>query len=145
MFVADLSTVWYRLGFVSYLHSLYLDSFQTTKRHSYEGYSIYIAILSSFLLGVYPVDVTDLQPYYTPTICHNSMNNHWIPTKLGTANSCNTLFECAKFQLNWSTHLYFMVDSVYLYVCLHTCCGENDAYCNFFICFTFHELLCTTV
>ena len=94
---------------MSYLHNLYLDSFQTTKRHSYEGYSIYIAILSSFLQGVYPVDVTDLQPYYTPTICHNSMNNHWIPTKLGTANSCNTLFKCAKFQLNWSTHSYFMV------------------------------------
>ena len=42
--------------------------------------------------------------------------------------------------------LYFTpVVFLYLYVCLHTCCGENDAYCNFCICFTFHELLCTTV
>ena len=44
-----------RLGFVSYLRGLYLDSFQTTKRHSYDGYSIYIAIFNSFHEAVYPV------------------------------------------------------------------------------------------
>ena len=34
------------------------DSFQTTKRHSYDGYYIYIAIFNSFHEAVYPVGVT---------------------------------------------------------------------------------------
>ena len=33
--------IWHRLGFVPYLHGLCLDSFQTTERHSYDGYFIY--------------------------------------------------------------------------------------------------------
>ena len=67
---------------MSYLHDLYLDSFQTTKKHSYDGYSIYISIFNSFLQGVYPVGVTDLRPYFTHIFGHNSVNVHRIPTKL---------------------------------------------------------------
>ena len=29
--------------------------------------------------------------------------------------------------------IFYPVVSVYLYVCLHTCCGENDAYCKTFV------------
>ena len=66
---------------MSYLHGLYLDSFQTTKRHSYDGYSIYISIFNSFFQGVYPVGVTNLRPYFTHIIGHNSVYVHRIPTK----------------------------------------------------------------
>ena len=52
--------------------------------HSYDSYSVYIAIFSSFLQAVYPVGVTDLQPYFTQIIGHNSMNVYRIPTKRGT-------------------------------------------------------------
>ena len=72
---------------MSYLHGLYLDSFQTTKRHSYDGYSIYISIFNSFLQGVYPVGVTDLRLYFTHIIGHNSVNVHRIPTKGGTESA----------------------------------------------------------
>ena len=88
----------------------YLDSFQTTKMHSYDGYSIYIAIFSSFLQGVYPVGMTEVRLYFTLTICHNSVNVHRIPTKLSTKICCNEPFKCAKFQPNWSTHWCFMAD-----------------------------------
>ena len=30
------------------------------------------------------VGVTDLQPYFTQIIGHNSVNVHWIPTDVGT-------------------------------------------------------------
>ena len=69
---------------MSYHNGLYLDSFQTTKSHSYNSYSIYIAIFSSFLQGVYPVGMTDLRPYFTQIISHNSVHVHRIPTKVGT-------------------------------------------------------------
>ena len=69
---------------MSYLNGLYLDSFQTTKRYSYDSYSIYIAIFSSFLHGVYPVGVTDLLAYFTQIISHNSIYVYPIPTKGGT-------------------------------------------------------------
>ena len=69
---------------MSYLHGIYLDFFQTIKRHSYDSYSIYIAIFISFLQGVYPVSVTDFRPYFTQIIGHNSVNVHRIPTKVGT-------------------------------------------------------------
>ena len=85
------------MGFVSYLHGLYLDSFQTTERHSYDGYSIYIAIFSSFLQGIYPVGVTDLRSYFTRIIGHNSVNVHRIPTNVGTEIRLNEPFTCAKF------------------------------------------------
>ena len=95
---------------MSYLHGLYLDSFQTTKRHSYDGYSIYISIFNSFFQGVYPVGMTDLQPYFMQIIGHNSMNGHRIPTKGGTEICLNEPFKCAKFQPNPNTHSCFMAD-----------------------------------
>ena len=95
---------------MSYLDSLYLDSFQTTKRHSYDSYSICIAICSSFLQAVYPVGVTDLRPYFTQIIVPNSVNVHRIPTKPGTAIRRNEPFKFAKFQPDWSTHSCFMAD-----------------------------------
>ena len=82
---------------MSYLDGLYLDSFQTTKRHSYDSYSIYIAIFSSFLKGVYSVGVTDLRPYFIEIIGHNSVNVLCIPTKVGTEIRLNKPFKCAKF------------------------------------------------
>ena len=93
-----------------YLDGLYLDSFQTTKRHSYDSYSIYIAIFSSFLQAVYPVGVTDLRHYFTQIIGHNSVTVHRIPTKLGTEIHLNEPFKCAKFQPDTSTHSCFMAD-----------------------------------
>ena len=90
---------------MSYLHGLYLDSFQTMKRHSYDGYSIYIAIFNLFLQGVYPVGVTDLQPYFTQIISHNSVNVHRIPTKVGTKIHLNEPVKCAKFRPTWSMTL----------------------------------------
>ena len=95
---------------MSYLDGLYLDSFQTTKRHSYDSYSIYIAIFSSFLQAVYPVVVTDLRPYFTQIIGHNSMNVHWSSTKLGTEIRFNEPLKCTKFHPDWSTNSCFMVD-----------------------------------
>ena len=56
--------------------------------------------------------VTDLRPYFTQIIGHNSMNVHRMPTKLGTEICLNAPFKCAKFQPNWSTHSCFMVDFV---------------------------------
>ena len=80
---------------MSYLYGLYLDFFQTTTRHSYDGYSIYISIFNSFLQGVYPVGVTDLRPYFTQIIGHNSVNVHRIPTKAGMEIHLNEPFKCA--------------------------------------------------
>ena len=95
---------------MSYLHGLYLDFFQTTKRHSYNGYFIYISIFNSFLQGVYPVGMTDLRPYFMQIIGHNSANVHWIPTKVGTEIRLNEPFKCAKFQPDPNTHLCFVAD-----------------------------------
>ena len=41
-------------------------------------------MFNSFLQGVYPVGVTDLRPYFTHIIGHNSVYVHRIPTKVGT-------------------------------------------------------------
>ena len=54
--------------------------------------------------------VTDPQPYFTQIICNNSVNFHWIPTKLGTEIRLNELFTYAKFQPDWSMHSCFMAD-----------------------------------
>ena len=59
--------------------------------------TVYIAIFSSFLQAVYPLGVTDLQPYFTQLIGHNSVNVHRIPTKLGTKIRLNEPFKFAKF------------------------------------------------
>ena len=40
--------------------------------------------------------VTDLRPYFMQII-HNSVNVHWIATKLGTEIRLNEPFKCAKF------------------------------------------------
>ena len=74
-----------------------LHYFRITKSHSYDSYSIYIAIFSLFLQGVYPVGVTDLQPYSMQIIGHNSVNVHWIPTKVGTEIRLNEPFKHTKF------------------------------------------------
>ena len=95
---------------MSYLHGLYLDSFQTTKRYSYNGYSIYISIVNSFLQRVYPVGVTDLRPYSMQIIGHNSMNVHRSPTKVSTEIHRNEPFKCAKCQPDPNMHLCFMAD-----------------------------------
>ena len=84
--------------------------FKPQKKHSYDSYSIYIVIFSSFLQGVYPVGVTDLRPYFTRIIAHNSVNVHRIPTKRVTEIRCNAPFKCANFQLDWSTNLCSMTD-----------------------------------
>ena len=54
--------------------------------------------------------MTDLRPYFTRIITHNSVNVHRIPTKLGTEIRCNESFKCAKFQLDWSMHSCSMTD-----------------------------------
>ena len=95
---------------MSCLLGLYLDSFQTTTRHSCDGWSIYIAIFNLYLQGFYPVGVTDVQPYFMRISSHNTMNIHWIPTKFGTEIHYNEPFTCAKFQLDWSTHWCFTAD-----------------------------------
>ena len=59
---------------------------------------------------VYPVGVTDLRPYFTQIIGHNSVNVHRIPTKVGTQIRLNEPFKCAKFQPDSSTHSCFMAD-----------------------------------
>ena len=60
----------------------------------------------SFLQGVYPVGVTDLRPYFTRIIDHNSVNVHRIPTKVGTEIRLNEPFKCVKVQPDWSTSSY---------------------------------------
>ena len=54
--------------------------------------------------------VTDLRPYLTRIIDHNSVNDHRILTKVGTEIRLNEPFKCAKFQPDWSTHSCFMAD-----------------------------------
>ena len=56
--------------------------------------------------------VTDLLPYVTQIIGHNSVNVHQIPTKLGTEIRFNEPFKCTKFQPDWSTNSRFMADFV---------------------------------
>ena len=93
---------------MSYLRGLYLDSFETTKRHSYYGYSIYIAIFNSFHKAVYPVGVTTNRSCFTQIIGHNSRTFHWICTKFDARIRLWTPFLCAKFQIDWSTRLRFI-------------------------------------
>ena len=90
---------------MSYLHGLYLDSFQTTKRHSYDGYSIYIAIFNAFHEAVYPVGVTTNRSCFTRIISHNSLSIHRICTKFDARICRWTPFLCAKFHGDRSTRL----------------------------------------
>ena len=52
--------------------------------------------------------VTDLRPYFTQIIGHNSVNVHRIPTKLGA--QIRQPFKWPKFQPDWSTNSCFMAD-----------------------------------
>ena len=54
--------------------------------------------------------MTDLRPYFTHIIGHNSVNVHRIPTKVGTEIRLNEPFKCAKVQPDPSTHSCFMAD-----------------------------------
>ena len=54
--------------------------------------------------------MTDLRPYFSQIIGHNSVNVHRIPTKVGTEIRLNESFKCAKFQPDPSMHSCFMVD-----------------------------------
>ena len=56
--------------------------------------------------------LTDVWPYFTQIISHNSMIVHLIPTNLGTEIHFNEPFTCAKFQLTCSMHWCFMADFV---------------------------------
>ena len=56
------------------------------------------------------MDVTDLRPYFTQIIGHNSVNVCRIPTKLGTEICLNEPFKCAKFQPDPSMHSCFIAD-----------------------------------
>jgi len=56
-----------QVGFASYLQGIFLDSFQTMKRHSYDSYSIYVKF-NSFLEVVYPVGVTTNRSCFMQTI-----------------------------------------------------------------------------
>ena len=54
--------------------------------------------------------VTDLRPYFTQIIDHNSVNSYRIPSKIGTEIRLNEPFTCAKVQPDWSMHPCFIAD-----------------------------------
>ena len=57
---------------------------------------------SNFQLILYPVGVTDLRPYFTQIIGHNSVNVHRIPTKVGTEIRLNEPFTIrARIHVLW--------------------------------------------
>ena len=93
---------------MSYLHGLYLDSFQTTQRHSYDRYSIYIAIFNSFHEAVYPVGVTTNRSCFMRIIGNNSRTIHRICTEFDARVRLWTPFLCAKYQGDRRTHLHFI-------------------------------------
>ena len=84
------------LDFVLHLHGLWLDSFQTMKTHSYDGYFIYMPSFNSFHPAVYLVCGTDFRPVFR-LIGQNSIKLAKIPTKIGTEIHFNKSFVCAKF------------------------------------------------
>jgi len=45
---------------------------------------------------------------FTWIVTHNSVNFHWVSTKIGTEKHFDRRLMCAKCQLNWSTHSCFM-------------------------------------
>ena len=56
--------------------------------------------------------MTDLRPYFTQIIGHNSVNVYQIPTKVGTEICLNEPFKYTKFQLDRSMRLQFKADFV---------------------------------
>jgi len=109
LFANSIAWFWHRLGFVSYFCGLFLDSFQTTKRHSYYVYSIYMPIFNSILEAIYPVGVTTNRSCFMQTISHNSRNNQQICTKVGTEICFNAPVLCTTFHLDSSMHSSFIV------------------------------------
>ena len=104
------------MGLVSYLCGLQPNSFQNTKWHSYDGYSIYMPSFNSLPQVVYPVGVTDFGPNFMWDfmwiILHNSVNPYWILAKISTKmHYFNEPFVCAKFQLDWCMHSWFMSEN----------------------------------
>ena len=93
---------------MSYLHGLYLDSFQTTERHSYDGYPIYIAIFNSFHEAIYPVGLTTNRSCFTRIIGHNSRTIHRICTNVDARIRLWTPFLCAKCQGDRRTRSHFI-------------------------------------
>ena len=85
-------------NFESYLHDLYFDYFQTTKRYSYNGWPIHKPIFNSFHEVVYPVSMTTNQSCFTRIFDHKSWTIHRICTKFGTRIHLWTPFLCAIFQ-----------------------------------------------
>ena len=88
--------------------SMVFDSFQTMKRHSYNGYSILIAIFNSFHEVVYPAGVTTNLSCFTRIIGHNSRTIHQICTKFDARIRLWTPFLYAKLQGDRSTRLHFI-------------------------------------
>ena len=76
--------------------------------HSYDGYSIYIAIFSLFHEAVYPVGVTTNRTCFTRKFGHNSRTIHQLCTKFDARICLWTPFVCAKLQGDRSTHLRFI-------------------------------------
>jgi len=107
-FANSIASFWHRLGFVSYFHGLFLDSFQTTKRHSYYDYSIYMPNFNSILEAVYPVGVTINRSCFTQRISHNSRNLYRIGTKVGTEIRFKVPVLCTKFQLDPNMRWHFI-------------------------------------
>jgi len=114
-----LSSEQLQYNWVDFLFTIWLHNFDTGKvlcyisvvfylihfkpqRQSYNGYSIYIPSFIQLLLVVYPVGMTDLRPFFTQKINHNSVNLNHIPTTFGTEMRFNEPFMCTKFQLNRS-------------------------------------------
>ena len=93
---------------MSYLHDLYLDSSQTTKRHFYDGYSIYIEIFNSFHEAICPVGVTTNRSCFTRINGHNSRTIHRICTTFDARIRLWAPFLCAKFQGDRSMCLRFI-------------------------------------
>ena len=94
---------------MSYLRGLYLDSFQTTKRPSYDGYSIYIAIFNSFHSCSGLTCRRDKnRSCFTRIIGNNSRTIHRISTKFDARIRLWTPFLYAKFQGDRSTRLRFI-------------------------------------
>ena len=48
--------------------------------------------------------------YFKQIVGNNSVNVHWIPTKLGNKIRLMSLLNVPKFQPDWSTHSCFMAD-----------------------------------
>jgi len=88
---------------------IFPNSFQTTKRHSYYDYSIYMPSFNSFLEAVYSVGVTTNRSCFTQRISPNSGNLYWICTKVGMEIPFNAPILCTKFQLDSSMRSRFIV------------------------------------